>query len=202
VIIVYVQAGTRVEREVGLALFGHASLALAGMKPAVFLSYVALGKRQYEHNRFLKGIWSDPLYRIQIPTAEDGCGSRVSETAVYNWYRGNRQNDGEWGAECSGFVHKALKAGGVQYYYDAAWTPKTPAFLSLWAANIQEQMGKSRDLQYWPHEPDPGGGQFFREDIYKGRNIIPWSVFSTRRANSEIRTVQFVEEFCLLLRHS
>lgn len=200
-IIVYVQAGSPVEREVGLALFGHASLALAGVTPAVFLSYVTLGRRQYDHDPFAKGIWSDPLYRIQIPSAEDGCGSRVSEATIYNWYQSNRQTVTGWGVDCVSFICKALKAGGVPYYYNAFWTPKTPAFLAVWATNIQEQIGKSSDLQYWPDEPDPNGGQFFRQDIYKGHNILLWSVFrSTRRASSEMRTAQFFEEFCLLLR--
>ena len=200
-IILYVQAGTWAERQLGLALFGHASLALAGLNPAVYLSYVALGKRQYDRDHFTKGIWSDPLYRVQIPSAEDGCGSRVSEAAIFNWYRDHGKSNTGWRIDCVHFLRKALEAGGTPYYDNALWTPKTPAFLATWAANLQEQMCKSPDLRYWPAEPDPNGGQFFRRDIYKGRNLLPRFVFaSTRGPKSEIRTAQFVEEFFVLLR--
>ena len=167
-IIVYIQAGSDATRVVSFTWTGHASLALTSTP--TFLSYVTTPGSKYDHAQFKKGCWSNPLYRIQLTTQEDGGTSQLSEANIWNWYQRNKDDRSSLGADCVSFTRKALKAGGVLQYHKTFWTPKTPGFLGLWTASIQHQMARAGIM--WPHEPDPGHN-FFQQDVARGRNILP-----------------------------
>lgn len=91
-IIVYTQAGCGLARALGItSLAGHASIAFTAYR--TYFSWVTTSGSKYDLDRFKTGGWSDPCYRIQIPTQEDGVASQMSELhGVSWWYTGKAQS--------------------------------------------------------------------------------------------------------------
>jgi hypothetical protein len=68
--------------------FGHAAVALAGLGPkSIYISWIRRGKSP-ALQRYKRGIFGEPVYRVRIPTDEDNRPFRIgiSETAAYEWF--------------------------------------------------------------------------------------------------------------------
>ena len=82
-IIVYGMAGCALE---AAAFMGHAAVALVDNNRRMFVSWVGTARGKPILTRFAKGSFSDPYYRVRIPTDEDGgIASGISATAAMQW---------------------------------------------------------------------------------------------------------------------
>lgn len=198
-LIVYTQAGAELVGSVGLtSLGGHAAIAVLGGDRDRYLSWVTSvgrGGLDYEVDHFAKAGWSDPVYRVQIPTIEDGVTSGMSCNAALQWwdkdfYVEAQAYANEWGLDktrlqdyrqvlsskynCAEIVRKILLAAGGSAYnpsWSSASLPDTAARL---ASDLHRQVGDGLQHahQQWPAEP--GAATFFRNDPLRGRNVLPW----------------------------
>ncbi len=198
-LIVYTQAGTDLMGTFGLtSIGGHAAIAVLSTRSKVYISWVtqpgAHGLR-YELDRFSKAGWSDPVYRVQLPTVEDGVSSRLSAEKALGWwdkgiYREAEAHLAEWNMQrpagrdlrsaltakynCAEIVRKLLMAAGAEQYnpsWSDAWTPDNVARLaSFLHRRIGDELQQAGEA--WPAEVAPA--TFFASDTLAGRNVHPW----------------------------
>ena len=76
---------------------GHASIAFT--RAARYVSWVRTENSKSILTKFKKGIWSDPTYRVEIPTAEDGNEGALSEQDALNEWENGVVEEGKQYAE-------------------------------------------------------------------------------------------------------
>lgn len=196
--IVYVQAGWFGDAMTG----GHASVALLDRNRAPkYISWVTTGTR-YVLDRFSKGSWSAPLYRIVIPTAEDGIATHLSVRSAHHWWNNDLLNeanahDQKWNKtpdaieprktlsgeyNCSEIVRNILLNAGADNY-DVSWKgAMTPFTVAQFATSLHLEIGDS--IQHrgeaWPDETNAAYftgtscNAFFATDDLRATNSVPF----------------------------
>ncbi|MGO4833672.1 hypothetical protein AB4144_15510 [Rhizobiaceae sp. 2RAB30] len=201
--IVYVQAGWLGGAMIG----GHASVALLAPNQAPkYISWVTTvgrGGTRYVLDHFSKGSWSPPLYRIQIPTAEDGIATHLSVRSGLDWWNNGllaeaSAHDKKWNKtpdaqeprktlsgeyNCSEMVRNILLHAGAKDNYDVSWKDaSTPFTVAQFATGLHLAIGDSIQGrgEVWPNEtagtyfPGTNWNAFFRSDDMKGHNSVPF----------------------------
>lgn len=159
-IIVYAQSGGSLSRALTLTVTGHAAIAVTRLQRPKYLSYVTQGESI--RDRYSRGPWSKTVYRIQIPSQQDGNGSVIDEQAVYDFYA----NYPNTGLDCVGVAYEALRAAGAGAYHKRwHWPVTSPSGLASWASDLQRYMIANPQIVGWPHE-DVQSVAFFTGDDY------------------------------------
>ncbi|CAH1664470.1 hypothetical protein [Chelatococcus asaccharovorans] len=177
---------------------GHAAIALAGLgHDATYISWIRVGHSPV-FNKFKKGPFGTPVYRVCIPSNEDlNLNIGISERDVYNWVYKELAGEGlrqytldtrihrieslpfgplYYKYNCVDIVKNCLAVSGAYHYARSLLPTWTVAGVCGDAAKIRRAVLRrlssavdpALQITRLPTPPD-----FFREDEKREQNIEP-----------------------------